>query len=242
LDLIKRFEGVRKQAYLDSGGIPTIGVGHTQGVELGMVWTDAQIDAAVIEDASRAQQNVELALGSVPLTSNQLAACTSLAFNIGTGAFASSTVCRLIKARDVAGAARAFTMWDKANVNGQLVVLPGLLARRQAEAALFLTPDDGWHPPEQSGVTAVAKPQGLMSTTTMKGAVTAAAGGIGTAVVAIGAAAPDIAPQVQTIADSLAGWGLTWQWIHVFPGVVTVLGAVYAIKGWVSLRGEGRAY
>ena len=42
LALIKGFEGFRADAYLDSGGIPTIGYGTTKGVHMGMVINEAQ--------------------------------------------------------------------------------------------------------------------------------------------------------------------------------------------------------
>jgi lysozyme len=44
-------------------------------------------------------------------------------------------------AQDYANAADAFLLWDKATVDGQLVVVQGLLNRRQAEKTLYLTPD-----------------------------------------------------------------------------------------------------
>ena len=37
LDKIKEFEGLRKEAYLDAAGVPTIGYGHTHGVRMGDV-------------------------------------------------------------------------------------------------------------------------------------------------------------------------------------------------------------
>lgn len=37
LNKIKEFEGLRKEAYLDAAGVPTIGYGHTRGVRMGDV-------------------------------------------------------------------------------------------------------------------------------------------------------------------------------------------------------------
>ena len=65
----------------------------------------------------------------------------SLTYNIGTGAFSTSTVLRKVNSGDIAGAADAFLLWDKGTVDGQLVVIPGLLKRRQAERTVFLTHD-----------------------------------------------------------------------------------------------------
>lgn len=56
---IKGFEGVRNAAYPDplTHGDPwTIGVGHTgPEVHQGLVWTDEQIDAALLADVAKAQ-------------------------------------------------------------------------------------------------------------------------------------------------------------------------------------------
>jgi lysozyme len=62
------------------------------------------------------------------------AACISLCYNIGTGAFAKSTVVRMINARRWAEVPRAFQMWR----NGGGRVLTGLLNRRIDESALFM--------------------------------------------------------------------------------------------------------
>jgi lysozyme len=62
----------------------------------------------------------------------------SLAFNIGSRAFRSSTVLRQHRAGNYAAAADAFLMWDKDHQDGQLVVVPGLLGRRRMERAYYL--------------------------------------------------------------------------------------------------------
>jgi GH24 family phage-related lysozyme (muramidase) len=40
LALIEESEARRHKAYLDGGGVPTIGVGHTRGARMGHVATD----------------------------------------------------------------------------------------------------------------------------------------------------------------------------------------------------------
>ena len=70
----------------------------------------------------------------------QLGAMVSLAYNIGVGQpggaadFADSTVRRRFLAGDLAGAANAFRLWRFAGGRE----LPGLVARREAERAVFL--------------------------------------------------------------------------------------------------------
>lgn len=62
------------------------------------------------------------------------AACISLCYNIGTGAFAKSSVVRMINARRWAEVPRAFQLWR----NGGGRVLAGLLNRRIDESGLFM--------------------------------------------------------------------------------------------------------
>ena len=70
------------------------------------------------------------------INQNQFDALVDFAFNLGTGALASSTLLRCINAGDFAAAAREFPRWDRAQ--GRMT--PGLLRRRLAEAALFTRP------------------------------------------------------------------------------------------------------
>jgi lysozyme len=65
----------------------------------------------------------------------------SLCFNIGSGNFRTSSVLKFHLAGSVDAAADAFLLWDKAHVDGVLQEVAGLLARRQAERALYLTAD-----------------------------------------------------------------------------------------------------
>ncbi len=65
---------------------------------------------------------------------NQLAAAISLAYNIGGGAYARSTVAARFNARQWPAACDAFLLWDKAGG----VVIKGLLDRRAKERALCL--------------------------------------------------------------------------------------------------------
>lgn len=133
--IIKQREGCRLTAYLCPAGIPTIGYGETKGVKLGMKWTQLQADTAILSRVGEFMAGVVAACPSLASEAPyRLAACTSLAYNIGLKAFASSTVCRKTAAKDYKGAADAFLLWNKANGK----VLPGLVSRRQAERQLYL--------------------------------------------------------------------------------------------------------
>jgi len=137
---ISQREGVRLEAYRDSVGILTIGVGHTSMAGPPTVAPGMRITAEECDDIlSRDLKTFERAVNDAVTTSmsqNQFDACVSLAFNIGGKAFRNSSVARKLNAGNVSGAANAFMLWVKAGGK----TLPGLVTRRQAEKRQFLTP------------------------------------------------------------------------------------------------------
>lgn len=131
-------EGNKLQAYQDSVGIWTIGVGHTAAAgepspRRGMTITASQSDEILSRDLAKFEKAVNEAV-KVALAQNEFDALVSLAFNIGGGAFAKSTLVRKLNANDKAGAANAFLSWNKAGGK----TLKGLTIRRQAERQQFL--------------------------------------------------------------------------------------------------------
>lgn len=142
VDLIRSCEGLRLEAYPDpgTGGAPwTIGYGHTgRDVSPGMTIDEETAEAFLLGDIGRAEAGV-CDLVNVDLTGNQLSALVSFAYNVGVGRLQSSTLLRMVNAGDVAGAAGQFQRWTRANGRE----MPGLVARRAAERALFDTPGDG---------------------------------------------------------------------------------------------------
>jgi lysozyme len=132
-------EGSRTKAYKDSVGIWTIGVGHTSmagapHVTPGLVITNAEVDEILSRDLVQFEKVVRDSV-KVPLRQNEFDALASLAFNIGGGAFAKSTLVKKLNAGDRPGAANAFLSWDKAGGRK----LPGLTKRREAERLQFLS-------------------------------------------------------------------------------------------------------
>lgn len=139
LDMIRAFEGCRLHAYRDIVGVWTIGYGETLNVAEGMVWTAQQAEDVLRRRVAQFQLATLARCPALHLEPPaRLAACTSLAYNIGVGAFGASSVCRKIMRQDLAGAADSFLLWNKAG--GRTV--PGLLRRRQAERACFLAGGD----------------------------------------------------------------------------------------------------
>lgn len=132
LDLIKEFEGCYLTAYLCPANVWTIGYGHTKTAKKGMVITQEEADRLLEQDVAWVKAAVIGAV-KVPLTANQTSALYSFVFNVGAGAFRSSTLLRKLNAGDYAGAQMQFRRWNKAGGK----VLRGLSRRRAAEAKLF---------------------------------------------------------------------------------------------------------
>ena len=135
LHLTEQFESCRLVAYPDSKGVPTIGWGHTAGVQLGDTCTQEQADAWLQRDIGWAVGVVNRAV-TVAVTQGEFDAVVDLVFNIGSGNFMNSTMLAKLNAKDYNGAAEEFQRWDKSG--GQVVA--GLLRRRLAEEQEFNQP------------------------------------------------------------------------------------------------------
>lgn len=136
VDIVKKWEGCKLIAYQDTAGIWTIGYGHTPALR-GQQVSQAAAEALLEKDIAWAEAAVSGATVHMPTTPNQHAAMVSLTFNIGAGAFRTSSVLRYHRVGQYGVAATAFLLWDKEHRDGQLVVNQGLLNRRRDEAAVY---------------------------------------------------------------------------------------------------------
>jgi len=147
-ELIKKFEAddINKylDAYLDPVGIPTLGYGSTYNydakrkVKLGDSITVQKAIEWLRKETKTIAPQIK-ALVKVPINQNQLDSLTSFVYNVGIGAFKSSTLLRLLNSgAPKSEVAAQFDRWNKGTVNGQKVILPGLVRRRSEEKALFL--------------------------------------------------------------------------------------------------------
>ncbi len=134
IDLIKRWEGFRSNAYLCPGNVWTIGYGHTKNVYQGMCISKAQAEELLKSDL-RYFENAVRKFVTVKLNQAQFDALVSFTFNVGVYAFKKSTLLRLVNQGDFLGAAKQFGRW--VNANGKK--LPGLVKRREDEKKLFLS-------------------------------------------------------------------------------------------------------
>ena len=138
VDIIKKFEGCELTSYKDSGGIWTIGYGHTLGVIPGMTITQEQAEEYLREDLQDIEPKVS-ELITTTINNNQYSAILSFVYNVGIGNFKASTLLKVISSTntdDETAIATQFMRWDH-DADG--TVLAGLQARRRAEASLYFT-------------------------------------------------------------------------------------------------------
>lgn len=132
--LIKQFEGCRLVPYICPAGVWTCGWGST-GADVfpGRAWTQEYADRRMMMDA------LKFAVGTIKLCPNldrsddALCAIADFAYNLGLGNLQASTLRKCILANDIPGAIIQILRWNR----GGGRVLPGLVARRQAEADLL---------------------------------------------------------------------------------------------------------
>lgn len=138
-EIIKKFEGFRSTAYLDTGGVWTIGFGTIKYPNGKRV---AKGDTCTIEQAEQWLRNdcqwVDACLDkyvTVSLTQNQFDALASFTYNVGETAFKNSTLLAKLNKSNYVAAALQFDRW--VYDNGKKI--KGLVNRRAQEKALFLS-------------------------------------------------------------------------------------------------------
>lgn len=144
LDLVKEREGLRLNAYRDTGGLPTIGFGttryppwHMDGrrVKMGDACTEHQADLFFRYDFERTEDWVD-ALTTDRVRPEQFDALCSFGYNVGEGAYRTSTLRRLVNENPDNPLIRyQFMRW----VYDDGVKVPGLINRRKIEADLYFS-------------------------------------------------------------------------------------------------------
>ena len=141
LSLIAEFEGLSLKPYKCSAGVPTIGYGSTyyeNGIKVNMSdvpITKQRAEQLLQHTADRFASKVANLIKN-PVTQNQFNALVSFAFNVGSGALASSTLLKLVNINpNDAMIAKEFLRWNKAGGKP----IQGLTNRRIKESALYFT-------------------------------------------------------------------------------------------------------
>ena len=137
LTLIKDREGLRLHAYPDTGGVWTIGYGHTRGVYPGQSCSRGQAETWLREDLSASEATVSAAV-RVDLTDDQFAALVDFVYNVGATTFRRSTLLRVLNRGQynrVPAELHKYVHDRKGRRDN------GLVSRRAAEGVLFMTAD-----------------------------------------------------------------------------------------------------
>jgi lysozyme len=116
------------------------GAAKMRAYELHPSISEDEAHQLLIDDIARYEASVRNFIRRT-LNEEQVAACTSLCYNIGIGNFNRPCgVLRNINAGKYAQAGDSFMSWIKGNVDAdpELEILPGLVARRKSERDLFL--------------------------------------------------------------------------------------------------------
>ncbi|MEN6532161.1 MAG: lysozyme [Bryobacteraceae bacterium] len=137
LVLIRHFEGLRLEAYRCPAGVWTIGYGRTRGVSEGMTISTAKADEFLREDVASTEAELRTMLPGVQFTQGQWDALVSLAYNVGASRLptVAPRFWKSLYAGDKSAAVVELCGINRAGGK----VLPGLTARRKAEAELFLS-------------------------------------------------------------------------------------------------------
>jgi len=136
-------EGLRQYAYYDPPGILTVCYGSTTQVQKGKKYSLEECRARLDDDMLDAIRTVDRCVPGLP--DHVLAAFGDAVYNIGPRIACDSsrsTAARLLKQGRLYEACRELPRWNKANVGGSMVPLPGLTKRRKAEMALCLGDND----------------------------------------------------------------------------------------------------
>jgi len=147
ISLIHGFEGLADKRpdgmiypYLDQVGVATIGYGSTFYLN----GTRVKINDAPItqEDANKLFLNVLSGFENAVtkfvtsnINKNQFDSLVSFSYNLGTGALSQSTLLKKVNVNPNDPSIRdEFMKWVNGMIDGKLAPLPGLVARRKAEA------------------------------------------------------------------------------------------------------------
>lgn len=225
--IVKQWEGLELLPYKsqEDDGI-TIGYGHrlnaAERSQYANGITEDQAEALLLGDLARAEKAV--ARARVPLNPNQEGALVSLAFNIGTAAFAKSTALKMVNAERHDQVPAAIRMWNKVTVGGKKVVSRGLKKRRAHEAFVYARP-------------VAPQPQTLLRSKIMNGSVI---GGAGSAIGAATLGLQAVNDALEPVRDASAmGTLILPSWMLALILLIGVVATGFAVWGRLRQRKRG---
>lgn len=132
-ELIKEFEGFRKEAYLCPAGQWTIGYGSTIYPDGTKVKEGDKVDERTAEEMLEHYCENRIRYPKGNWTDSQKDALCSIIYNIGQSAFDKSGLKRHLERSDWQAAYNSWNGWIRAKGK----ILPGLVKRRKKESAQF---------------------------------------------------------------------------------------------------------
>ena len=140
INLIKKWEKFKPNAYLCPAGVPTLGYGST-------MWTDGRKvrlgQTVTLQDAEKLMAYfLANVIHFIPdnVNQNQFDALCSLIYNIGVSNFRKSTLLKMVKENpDNENIRDEFMKWTLHRKNGQLIQSKGLKNRRTEESDLYFS-------------------------------------------------------------------------------------------------------
>ena len=133
------YEGSEKTGYLDSVGVPTVCYGHTATAEVGVTFSEEHCEYLLRKDLQEFSHTVNTSI-TVPLSQPMFDSLVSFCYNVGSHACRTSTMFRLINAREYRQAIDQFDRWVYAGGRDCRIRSNncyGVYTRRMAEKAMF---------------------------------------------------------------------------------------------------------
>lgn len=133
IELIKKFEGCELKPYVCSGGVLTIGYGHTgSDVAEGQEITQECAEQLLREDLEKFENYVN-DMVDPELEQCQFDALVAWTYNLGPTNLSTSTLLKRLNTNQFDDVPYQIKRWNKASGK----VLDGLVRRREAESLLF---------------------------------------------------------------------------------------------------------
>lgn len=230
---IKRWEGVKLNAYLCPANVWTIGVGHTAAMGdpkpvKGMRLSEAEADMILRRDLKAIERDI-IAVVKAPLSQGQFDTLVSFVFNVGIGAFRKSTLLKKLNAGDAKAVPSELMKWTRAGGK----VVQGLVNRRRAEADMWRSaPTD--QKPDGDMPQRVDQPRKMRQS--KEGNAALIAGGAASIT-----AASDVAKQLNETGDNLTSLLDLLKNPHFMVLVIVVI-AAGAIWYWRKRRMDQDGY
>lgn len=239
IDFVKAHEGFQLTAYPDSGGIFTIGWGHTDpSLKAGTTITQQQAEAYLTSDLETAALRLA---GKVKqpiidgLTDNQYAALLSFVFNLGTPG---TTIWADLNAGHYDQIPSDMMAFVYVHVNGQPVKVQGLVNRRADEVKLWSTQEPGSvDAAPSSAVTRNVSTPAAPADPKPKGIGPA----IATAATAAAAAAPQASGAVKAVTDAVSPYADANDHVKAMVSVLALIAAGLAVLTLILIWLRNRA-